>query len=120
MFGGWYAVRYWADCRGLPRGDWLYGLLLALSPVINPWYLLWLLPFAALFPSAWAWTAATTAFIAYVTGLNLDDHSLQAYQQPAWVRPPEFGPILLALVWPVLRRGTAHRVSESIAGRLGH
>lgn len=53
-------------------------------------------------------------------GLTWTDHSLQAYQQPAWVRPLEFSPILLALVWPVLRRGTAHRVSESIAGRLGH
>ncbi len=35
----------------VPRGDWLFGALLAASPVINPWYLLWLLPFAAVFPS---------------------------------------------------------------------
>ncbi len=120
-FWGWYAVRYWrADRRGLPRGDWLYGLLLAFSPVINPWYLLWLLPFATLFPSVWAWTAATTVSVAYVTGLGLDDPGLQAYQQPAWARPLEFGPVLLALVWSALRRSTAPRVSESAAGRLGH
>ena len=39
--------------HAIPRGDWLYGALLVVSPVINPWYLLWLLPFAVIFPSAW-------------------------------------------------------------------
>ena len=88
----------------VPRGDWLYGALLVISPVINPWYLLWLLPFAAIFPSAWAWTASASVLLSYVTGLNLNDYGLQAYQQPAWARLLEFGLILPALVYDLSRR----------------
>ena len=109
-FWGWCYLRYRRDDRhGVPRGDWLYGALLAVSPVINPWYLLWLLPFAAIFPSVWAWTASITVLLSYVIGLNLNVYDLQAYQQPAWVRPVEFGLILLALAWPAVSALTSRR-----------
>ena len=87
----------------IPRGDWIFGAFLVVSPVINPWYLLWLLPFAAIFPSAWAWTASVAVLLAYITGINLNASELQAYQQPAWVRPLEFGAILLAFTWDLVR-----------------
>ena len=83
------------------------GLLLAVSPVINPWYLIWLLPFAAMFPSAWAWTASVLILLSYVSGINLGDYGLQPYQQPVWVRVLEFGLIFVALAYDVLR----HRLS---------
>ena len=95
-----WAVRYVhvrRDERGVPRGDWLFGALLLLSPVINAWYLLWLLPFAVLFPTAWAWTASVAVLLSYVTGLNIPDYTLQAYEQPAWVRGLQFGLIGSAL-----------------------
>ena len=88
----------------IPRGDWIFGAFLLVSPVINPWYLLWLLPFAVIVPSVWAWTASVAVLLAYVTGLNLNDSELQAYQQPAWVRPLEFGLILGALAWDLTRQ----------------
>ncbi len=105
-----YAARF-AQCgqNGIPRGDWLYGGLLVVSPVINPWYLLWLLPFAAIFPSAWAWTASVAVLLSYVIGIHLDDYTLQAYQQPAWIRFLEFGLILLALAYDLIRRRKAER-----------
>ncbi len=95
------ALRYYLKCaRGEgeypPRGDLLYGALLVVSPVINAWYLLWLLPFAAIYPSLWAWTASVTLSLSYVTGLNLEDASLQPYGQPAWARALEFGAVLAA------------------------
>ena len=100
-----YAVKFVkSGPHPVPRGDWLYGALLVISPVINPWYLLWLLPFAAIFPSAWAWTASASVLLSYVTGLNLNDYGLQPYQQPTWVRFMEFGLILLALVYDLIRR----------------
>ena len=109
-----YAVRFVKSGRhAIPRGDWLYGALLAVSPVVNPWYLLWVLPFAAIFPSAWAWTASGAVLLSYLTGINLDDYTLQAYQQPAWVRWLEFGLIGLALVYDLIRR----RWSSPAAGR---
>ena len=100
-----YAVKFArSGPHAIPRGDWLYGALLAVSPVVNPWYLLWLLPFAAIFPSAWAWTASAAVLLSYVTGINLNDYSLQSYQQPTWVRLLEFGLISLALVYDLIRR----------------
>ncbi len=104
-FWGYCYFRYSrSGTREVPRGDWLYGALLAASPVINPWYLLWLLPFAAMTPSLSAWTASVVAFLGYVTGLNLIDGEWQPYQQPAWVRPVEYGLILLALAFDLFRR----------------
>ncbi|MXZ39318.1 MAG: DUF2029 domain-containing protein [Holophagales bacterium] len=104
---------FWAACfiryarggeRGIPRGDVLFGVLLVLSPVINPWYLLWLLPFAVVFPSVWAWTASVAILLSYITGLNLPDYTLQPYEQPLWVRGLEFGLIGLALAADVALR----------------
>lgn len=104
-FWGHYYFHYSrSGAREVPRGDWLYGALLAASPVINPWYLLWLLPFAALTPSVSAWMASVAVLLAYVTGLNLTDDGLQPYQQPAWVRLVEYGLILLALTFDLFRR----------------
>ncbi|MCY3969838.1 MAG: glycosyltransferase 87 family protein [Acidobacteria bacterium] len=111
---------FWAACfiryargveRGIPRGDWLFGVLLVLSPVINPWYLLWLLPFAVVFPSVWGWTASVAILLSYITGLNLPDYTLQPYEQPLWVRGLEFGLISLALAADIAlrRRGEIRR-----------
>ncbi len=81
----------------LPRGDLILGLFFLLSATVNAWYLLWLLPFVALFPSATGVTALTTISLSYVSGLNLGDVG-QVGHHPAWVRPIEYGAILVALV----------------------
>ena len=88
----------------VPRGDWIYGGLLALWPVVNAWYLLWLLPFAAIRPSAWAWTASVAVLLSYVTGLNLNDLQMEPFGHPPWVRPVEYGLILLAMGCDAIRR----------------
>ncbi|WP_419935987.1 hypothetical protein [Candidatus Palauibacter sp.] len=101
----WYYGVYRRSASGaVPRGDWIYGGLLALWPVVNPWYLLWLLPFAAIRPSAWAWTASVAVLLAYMTGLNLNDLQMEPFGHPLWVRPVEYGLILLAMVYDVFRR----------------
>ena len=62
-FWGHYYFRYSrSGAREIPRGDWLYGIFLMASPVINPWYLLWLLPFAVITPSVSVWTASIAVF----------------------------------------------------------
>ena len=91
------------DEQPIPRGDWLFGALLALAPVVNPWYLLWVLPFAVIYPSAWAWTASASVLLSYIRGLHLDDWHLHPFEQPVWVRPLEYGLILLAFGWDLLR-----------------
>ena len=115
------ALRYYlgyarGGAKGPPRGDLLFGGLLLVSPVINAWYLLWLLPFAAIFPSAWAWTASVAVLLSYATGLNLPDASLQPYGQPAWVRAVEYGAILVAAGFGAWRRCLRTRSDSPCTG----
>lgn len=92
----------------LPRGDWLYGLLLLCSPVFNPWYALWFLPFAVIWPSRWAWAASMALLLAYASGINMPDSGLQPYEQPGWVVAVEFCLIAVAALFdikkPTLKR----------------
>ena len=105
--GSAYWLRYRRETPGaIPRGDWIYGLFLFAAPVINPWYVLWLLPFAVVYPSFWAWTASWALLLAYITGLNLGDFNLEPFAHPVWVRPLEFGLILIALGVDIWRRRT--------------
>ena len=97
-FGGAYWHRHRQQRpESVVRGDWIYGAFLAAAPVINPWYALWLLPFAAIYPSRWAWTASAALLLSYVTAINIGAFDLDPFAQPAWVRPVEFGLVLLAL-----------------------
>ena len=102
----WAYIFVWTRkyARPVPRGDWIYGALLVASPVINPWYLLWLLPFAAIYPSVWAWTASGAVLLSYVTGLNLHDYEMHPYAQPLWARWLEFGLIAAGLGCDSVRR----------------
>ena len=103
MFWCYYFLYTRRGAHGIPRGDWVFGALLASSPVINPWYLLWLLPFAAVYPSVWAWTASVALLLSYVTGLNLQDYEMHPYAQPLWVRWLQFGLVLAGLGYDLTR-----------------
>ena len=56
-----------------------------------------------------AWTASVAILMSYITGLNLNDYSLQAFWQPWWARPVEFGAIGLALFYDLRSRRSAAR-----------
>ena len=98
----WWRQRRLGDA--VPRGDWVFGAALLLSPVLNPWYLIWVLPFAVVHRSAWAWTASVAVLLSYLTGLNLDDAQLHPYGHPWWVYPLEFGLIAAAFGCDLWRR----------------
>ncbi len=118
LFCGFYALyawRYLMNGRYLvngsqraeytvPRGDWIFGVFFLLAPVVNAWYLVWLLAFATLYPSRWAWTASVAILLSYVTGGALDTASLDLYQQPLWGRLLEYGVILIALMMDLRAR----------------
>ncbi len=101
---GWLWLRSGGDGSAVFPGDRLYGLLLLLSPVVNPWYLLWLLPFAAIRPSPWAWTASVAVLLSYATGLNLEDFAMHPFGHPWWVPPLQYGGIAAAVALPRLLR----------------
>ena len=51
--------------------DWLYGILLVVGPVLNPWYLLWLLPFALARREGWTLALIIAASCGYANVGNL-------------------------------------------------
>ena len=107
LLGGAYWLHYRRRSPGgIPRGDWIYGAFFLAAPVINPWYALWLLPFAAIYPSFWAWTASLALLLSYVTGLNLGLYDIEPFAHPAWLRPAEFGVVLAAVGFDIWRRHT--------------
>lgn len=105
LLGGAYWLHYRRQNPGsIPRGDWIYGACLLAAPVINPWYAIWLLPFAVIYPSLWAWTASVALLLAYVTALNLGLYDIEPFAHPDWLRPLEFGLILAAVGIDIWRR----------------
>ncbi|MDY6992087.1 MAG: hypothetical protein SVR94_05700 [Pseudomonadota bacterium] len=95
---------YYRQHPHLVRGDWIYGLLLLIAPVINAWYWLWVLPFAVIYPSVWAWSASIALLLSYITALNLGDFSVLPYQQPVWARWLEWSLIGIAVLIDSQRR----------------
>ena len=83
----------------LIRGDWLMGALLLCAPVINPWYLLWVLPFAVLHNHVSVWLASVMVMLAYVVGLNMESETLLGpYDQPTWARVMQFFVIFMSVL----------------------
>lgn len=82
---------------------WLFGLLFLVIPVFNPWYMVWVLTFAVLRPTATAWVASVMVLLSYVTGLNLADSDMQLYEQPLWAILTEFSCIAAAFVYDLVR-----------------
>ncbi len=83
----------------IPRFDWIFGVFFLLSPVANPWYMIWLLPFAVLRPSYWAWTLSLVVSLTYVTGINLIESDLNAYEIAKWAYAIEIAAISVALFY---------------------
>ncbi len=100
-------IRWQKSEKSTPPLDSAFGILFLCSPVINPWYLLWLAPFAAMRPRFWSLAALIVVSLSYLTGMNLGDHSLGNFEHPLWVRPVEFGIIAAALVLDVVNKDRA-------------
>ncbi len=87
------------------RGDWVFGVFFICSSTLNPWYLVWLLPFATVWPSRWAWTASVSVLLAYGIGLNLpadnNEIKLGPYDIPPTILALEFLAIAIALLFDV-------------------
>lgn len=81
----------------IPRGDWLFGLMLLCLPVANAWYLAWLLPFAVIFPSRWAWVASISVLLCYAIPVEPDQPLTKI------VVGLEYGAILIALFYDLTR-----------------
>ncbi len=98
-------LQHWTTSLAAFRGDWLFALFLLCLPVINPWYVTWLLPFAALYPRWWSWTASYTVLLSYWYGSNVGAIGSDSLQLPISVLILEFALVLLIplTAWIALR-----------------
>jgi alpha-1,6-mannosyltransferase len=89
---------------------WLFGAFLLLTPMFAPWYLTWLLPFAALRRS-WFWLVLSgTIFLAYHAYLNLAE-------SPALVIA-EFGlPFLFWFLMRIRSETPQERADDMVSGK---
>ncbi len=75
---------------------WIAGVLL-MSPIVHPWYVIWLIPFLAwrLEPWVLAWTA--TVVLSYTVLPAW--HAAGVWQLPKWVPWVEYAPVMGLLLW---------------------
>jgi alpha-1,6-mannosyltransferase len=78
------------------RADLLYGVFLLCIPVLNPWYVVWILPFAVLHPRRWAWAASVAVLLSYSAIIDANASAAESYQVPLSVLILEFGLIGVA------------------------
>jgi alpha-1,6-mannosyltransferase len=129
MLGLWLAIAIWLWCKlrrkrasagGAPAASAIvmaFGVLLLFSPVINAWYLLWLLPLAAFTRWISPWAAAFVLPLSYATDFNLGQ-STALYGLPVWVTAIEWCVVFLALGFDVL--GARKRRSEPLNLRIAN
>lgn len=95
--------------RNVPRADCLYFAMLLAIPVFNPWYYVFVLAFAVIYPSVWAWLGSASLLFAYATGLQLDIDGLNDYGQPVWSLVAAFAPIAAAMCFSFYKGRRAGR-----------
>lgn len=105
LAAAWAAWRRWPVGRTLL---WALGAGLLLAPTLHPWYLLWILPLAALRRSP-AWILFTaTVFLAY---FGHDVYRVTGdWPEPLLLRILIHGPVLLVLAWEALADRPAQAV----------
>ncbi len=80
---------------------WILGAGLLLTPTLHPWYVLWILPLAALRASAPWILLSGLAFLGYF-GLDAFQ-ATGVWPQPGWLRLLMWGPVLALLAWEGVR-----------------
>ncbi|WP_298334594.1 glycosyltransferase family 2 protein [uncultured Erythrobacter sp.] len=63
------------DFERVPLG-FVFGAILLFAPTVNPWYLVWILPFAVGRREVTPYVASVVLPLSYFTGFNLDDLNL--------------------------------------------
>lgn len=94
-----YLYKYQKKPIHIPRMDIIIAAFLLVSPVLNVWYWLWLLPFAIIYPSRWAWGSCALLSLAYWNGLYLELEDFHPYQQLDWAVWLQFSGIALLMLW---------------------
>lgn len=93
------------------RGDWLFMLFLLALPVVNPWYVAWVLPFATLYPRWWSWAMSYLCLVSYWSGANVGATGTDSLVLSPWIIAAEYTTViaLATLAWLISNRKTLYR-----------
>jgi len=87
--------------------------LIFLSPVVHPWYVLWIFV-PALLRGAWPWAVlASTTLLSYMVLVGYDPSVPGSWEEPAWVVWIEYPPALAVLLWWTLRKRRSRASAEA-------
>jgi hypothetical protein len=101
--GGLWLMRRLRGAEAAPQGLAFMGLLLLFSPTVHPWYVLWVLPFAAVSLSR-PWLLLTgTAAAAY--GAYAAAQVTGKFREIPWLRLPQYLPPAALCLLCRIRRG---------------
>lgn len=81
----------------------IFGVVLLFAPAVNPWYLLWLLPFAIRSRMIWPFAACVALPFSYLTGYNLDDAAIDPFAVHGVAKGVELAILAAALAWDMYR-----------------
>lgn len=91
---------------------WPLAVTLLLSPLVYPWYLVWLVPFlttrATLALSVWALSICST-FVVWAAA-----ESGAPWRVPVWALIIEYGALASALAWQAMRTEPPHEASSAM------
>jgi len=90
----------------------VYGVLFLVSPVVNSWYLLLILPFICLYPKPWSLSAIIVVSLSYVRGQTLPNSPLEDFQQPIWLLTSEYSIVLALLIYPLIKQNFSNTISN--------
>jgi alpha-1,6-mannosyltransferase len=93
---------------------WTVGAALLLSPVIHPWYVIWLLPAVVLGGQMAWWAWSVTVFLAYAPLPGFLARG--AWEERLWIKTLEMAPVLVLLPVQLVLEGT-RRPAISRPGR---
>lgn len=94
---------------------WIFGAALIFSPVLHPWYILWILPLAC-WRRAWPWAVFAISVwlckISFGAGIGAGAAGgigAGALHPPVWVRGLEVLPALLAIAFFYWKNWSNHK-----------
>ena len=87
----------------------VYGVLFLVSPVVNSWYLLLILPFICLSPRLWSLAAIIVVSLSYVRGQTLPNSLLDDFQQPIWLLTLEYTIVIALLVYSIAKQRSSSK-----------
>lgn len=97
----WHWQSHDKKSRALAATVLAFAALIALSPVINSWYLLWLLPLACGTKWLTPWVASMVLLLSYASDFNLGVIGAKPHNLSHWITSAEMGALILAALFDV-------------------